>query len=825
MADDTSSLADAHPVASIAPPPAKVFAGHGFWRYDIASATLTWADSHYQGVGPMIFDAAEQGEIWEAVHPADRERFHSLMYRAATCGEGYTHAFRFKAADGSWRVISNHGTAQKDPEGAVIAVSGVVLDITEIEICRTLSEAGNDIITQTDAGGIITYISPSVEKVTGFTPSELVGRSVADVLGYAAARALEDAVRGALLNSEAGPKSVEYSVKHKAGQIIWLESRVIALLDPLSGARIGTTDVARDITARKAAETKLERANILLKTLMEASPSAIIMLSNEGKITSFNHTFAEMWNVPGEILESGNANAVLDTTLLMLKDADEARRGVGQLLKRIDEPSWDEIETADGRTIDRYTVPVRAADKGYLGRAWFFRDVTEHKHALAEAVRMARFDHLTGLANRSVLIETLERSVSRARREGVGHALFYLDLDEFKDVNDTLGHLVGDQLLVAVADRLRSHCPTSHLVARLGGDEFAILVQEPWDTTAAAKFAESLISLISAPYTFQDSQIRTSVSIGIELFGSGASDAPTVLSHADMALIQAKKEGAGSHRFFSEAMDIEVRTRVTLASELRQAIETDQLFLVYQPAVALATGTVVGVEALVRWRHPKHGVLGPDLFIPVAEQMGLIGGLGRWVLREATRQMRAWDDQGLPNIRMGVNVSALQFKTPEVLEADIESALVDSGLPPWRLELELTESALMTAAEGGDVLARLHRMGVRIAIDDFGTGYSSLDYLRRLPAHRIKIAQSFVRHLDSSPGDAAIVKATIGLAHDLGMTVIAEGVETNAQLRRLVDWGCGECQGYYFDKPMSPEEAVGRLRLGGYADRGEVQAA
>jgi EAL domain-containing protein (putative c-di-GMP-specific phosphodiesterase class I) len=209
----------------------------------------------------------------------------------------------------------------------------------------------------------------------------------------------------------------------------------------------------------------------------------------------------------------------------------------------------------------------------------------------------------------------------------------------------------------------------------------------------------------------------------------------------------------------------------------------------------------------------------------VAEQMGLIHGLGRWVLHEATRQMREWTDQGLPKIRMGVNVSALQFKSPKALEADIESALAQSGLRPWSLELELTESALMTAAEAGDILARLHRTGVRIAIDDFGTGYSSLDYLRRLPAHRIKIAQTFVRHLDSSPGDAAIVKATIGLARDLGMSVIAEGVETEAQLRRLLDWGCGECQGYYFDRPLTAEAAAARLQRGGYGERNDAEAA
>jgi predicted signal transduction protein with EAL and GGDEF domain len=329
--------------------------------------------------------------------------------------------------------------------------------------------------------------------------------------------------------------------------------------------------------------------------------------------------------------------------------------------------------------------------------------------------------------------------------------------------------------------------------------------------------ADRFIREVSAPYLIDGHQIYTSVSIGIELFGRGIVDERSLLSHADMALYQAKAAGAGTYRFFTEVMDTEVRTRVTLGAELRDAIASGQLFLVYQPEVELTTGRIIGAEALVRWRHPRRGVLGPDLFIPVAEQMGLIGALGRWVLWTAARQARAWADTGLAGIRMGVNVSALQFKAPAALEADIAAVLAETGLSPALLELELTETALMTASEGGDILMRLHQSGVRIAIDDFGTGYSSLDYLRRFPAGRIKIAQTFVRHLGARAGEAAIVKATIGLARELGMTVIAEGVETRNQLEMLKAWGCGEGQGYIFDRPLGVEAATARLRAGRYA--------
>jgi EAL domain-containing protein (putative c-di-GMP-specific phosphodiesterase class I) len=284
-----------------------------------------------------------------------------------------------------------------------------------------------------------------------------------------------------------------------------------------------------------------------------------------------------------------------------------------------------------------------------------------------------------------------------------------------------------------------------------------------------------------------------------------------------MALYQAKLSGAGAYRFFTEAMDAEIRTRVNLGAELRAAIGSDQLFLLFQPEVDLASGRIVGAEALVRWRHPTRGVVGPDVFIPLAEQMGLISSLGRWVLWTAARQAKAWVDAGVVGMRMGVNVSALQFGTPAVLEADIAAVLAATGLPPNLLELELTETAVMTAFEGGDILMRLHRSGVRIAVDDFGTGYSSLDYLRRFPASRIKIAQTFVGHLDSRAGDAAIVKATIGLARELGMATIAEGVETQAQFDLLKAWGCAEGQGYLFDRPLTASQAADRLRQGAYA--------
>jgi diguanylate cyclase (GGDEF)-like protein/PAS domain S-box-containing protein len=793
------------------------FAGLGFWKLDRPGGDVVWSNARLSEQ-PAALSLAEHRVLREGFHPEDLIIFDAHVRRAFDLGQDFHCEYRYRRPDRSWRVMSCHATVQRGPDGAVCGLSGIVIDATELELCRVLTVDGNDIIAQTDhPSAVINYVSPSMVKVTGYRPEEVVGHTVAEVMGGRAAGVLSAALEQTLADPNRVVRPVEYASQHRDGRVVWLESRLVPMFDPGTGECVGVTDVIRDVTQRKEAEDRLERANVLLSTLMESLPSGIILLDEDRKIISYNRAFCEMWKVSPEEIDAGDTRVVLERATDMLKDEVSVLERTRDVERDVHAEAHDEIETIDGRWIDRHTVPVHAPGGGYVGRAWFFRDITEHRQALAEAVRMGRFDHLTGLANRIALFDAMERALALAHERDQGFAVFCLDLDNFKDVNDTLGHLIGDQLLVAVADRLRCLVRDCDIVARPGGDEFAVLASGVRTATDAALMADGFIREVSEPYFIEGHQIYTSVSIGIELFGPGASDKRTLLSRADMALYQAKSAGAATYRFFTDAMDSEVRTRVTLAAELREAIETGQLMLLYQPEVEIATGRVVGAEALVRWRHSRRGLLGPDVFVPVAEQMGLIGALGRWVLWTAARQARAWADAGLAGIRMGVNVSALQFKTPAALEADIAGVLAETGLPPALLELELTETALMTASEGGDLLMRLHQSGVRIAIDDFGTGYSSLEYLRRFPASRIKIAQTFVRHLGDQAGDAAIVKATIGLARELGMTAIAEGVETPAQFEMLRDWGCTEAQGYLFDRPLSVHDATRRLRAGGYS--------
>ncbi|MHB8268807.1 bifunctional diguanylate cyclase/phosphodiesterase [Bradyrhizobium sp.] len=429
---------------------------------------------------------------------------------------------------------------------------------------------------------------------------------------------------------------------------------------------------------------------------------------------------------------------------------------------------------------------------------------------------LARHDVLTGLANRTVFAEALQREIARAHRDGTNFAVLYLDLDHFKDINDTLGHPIGDLLLQSVAERLRANVRETDTVSRFGGDEFALIATELKQPGDAATLAEKVLAMMSEPVSLRDMEVRSGATIGIAVYGPESADAEALLSHADIALYRAKSEGRGTYRFFTEAMDIEVRTEFMLGAELRDAIASNQFYLVYQPQVEIHTGRITGVEALVRWRHPTRGIVSPGQFIPIAEKSGLIVALGRWVMHESCRQMREWLDAGVAPSLIGVNLSARQFKAPHELENDIAAILQETGVPPQRVELELTESVLMDASrEHGDVLLRLRRAGFRIAIDDFGTGYSSLDYLRRYPVDRIKIAQQFMIDPAEGSGDT-ILRAAIALARELKLEVIVEGVETAKQLQRVKSCGGRDVQGYYFSKPVGAQAMTALLRKGSF---------
>ena len=417
---------------------------------------------------------------------------------------------------------------------------------------------------------------------------------------------------------------------------------------------------------------------------------------------------------------------------------------------------------------------------------------------------MAHIDKVTGLPNRTLFEDRLDHAIAVARRTDEGVTLHYIDLDHFKNVNDRWGHAVGDELLMKVGGRLKNAIREVDTVARLGGDEFGVIQEATRGTSAATTLAERLLVALSVPFSVKGYAINATTSIGIATSPPAVS-ANELMQRADIALYRSKSDGRHRFRFHDDEMQEQTERNLTLRGDMYRAMERDQFFLEYQPQVDLASGDLVGLEALVRWNHPTRGLLGPAEFIPIAEDTGLIIPLGEWVLREACETCKSWCAESQTDISVAVNVSSRQFKNLD-FGTNVCEILEDTGLRPQQLELELTESLLLTGGETGGAFLRMwYDHGIKLAIDDFGTGYSSLSYLGTFPVQKLKIDQAFVQGLETSPKNAAIVRAIISLGHELGLKIIAEGIETAEQLQFVQASDCDEAQGFYFDKPLLPE--------------------
>jgi diguanylate cyclase (GGDEF)-like protein len=450
-------------------------------------------------------------------------------------------------------------------------------------------------------------------------------------------------------------------------------------------------------------------------------------------------------------------------------------------------------------------------------------EVAERRLADQRVVHMAHHDALTGLPNRTLFADRVGQAIARAHRRDGKIAVLFLDLDRFKNVNDSLGHAIGDLLLTAVAERLTNCLREEDTAARLGGDEFIISLPDVADAGEAAHVAARILAELAKPFTIANHQLHADGSIGIALYPADGDTAETLMRNADTAMYHAKESGRANYQFFSAQMTERVSRRLSTETDLRRALERGEFALHYQPLIDLAAGRVSGAEALLRWPQNEHRLMSPTEFIPIAEDTGLIIPLGEWVLLEACSQAQVWQARH-PGLKISVNLSARQFRQKDLIGM-IERVLGETGLPPALLELELTESMLMHHAEETiGILTRLDEMGVRLAIDDFGTGYSSLSYLKRFPIHSLKIDRSFVRDISTDPDDAAIVTAIVAMARSLNLDVTAEGVETDEQAAFLRSLACHHAQGYHFGRPMSAQEFAARLALGGTAQALRVAA-
>lgn len=447
----------------------------------------------------------------------------------------------------------------------------------------------------------------------------------------------------------------------------------------------------------------------------------------------------------------------------------------------------------------------QSTDAATLERS--MRYALERSRAADELNRLANFDPLTGLANRNLLISRLSEDVYRAKTKGGNVALVLLDLDRFSEINGTLGYEIGDLLLQTVAERLSGCAELGNLVARLGGDDFALIINDAGSKDDAAAFADRILRLLREPFLLSGQSVRSSCSTGISSFPSDADNADMLFRNADFALMQAKAAGRNTYRSFDESARAALQDRIALAGDLLPGLEREEFRLVYQPIVNVATGEIVGLEALLRWQHPSRGNVPPGEFIPLAESTGTILQIGEWVLRQASRQVAAWRSEGL-DIRVAVNLSPRQIQSLDVASL-VSSTLDGAGIDSSGLALEVTEGLLVEDSEANVLtLERLRQMGIRVYIDDFGTGYSSLSYLKRLPVTALKIDGSFINGADWSPDDQMIIRAIIGLARNLGLGVVAEGVETIAQMELLLAEGCDIMQGYLFSRPVEADQLV-----------------
>ncbi len=578
----------------------------------------------------------------------------------------------------------------------------------------------------------------------------------------------------------------------------------------VEGRIAGFITTYTDITERKQTELALQRSNAVLKSILDNMPGGVSVFDGALRLIAWNQSFKQLLDFPDELF----ADPQPAFEALIRHNASRGEYGTEDVEARIQEilerARHPVAHLFERQRPDGIVLEIRGAPLPGGGFVTIYTDVTARKRAEEDIRHLAHHDPLTTLPNRMALESRLDQSIAEAARNRRSVAVMFLDLDRFKTINDTLGHHVGDLLLVEAARRLRKAVRASDTVARVGGDEFVVVLPALEAPEVAVTVAGSILDALAEPYLVEGHVLHSTASIGVSIYPRDGGDVDTVMKYADTAMYHAKALGRNGFQFFSPELNQAAIERLAVEHQLRDALQLDQFVLHYQPRLA-RDGRVTGVEALIRWNRPGHGLQLPDRFIPIAEESELIVLIGEWVLAGVVRQLREWLDAGLSAPSVAINLSARQLRLTSLPE-QIAAAMRGADLPAALLEFEVTESMAMENPERASLLlGQLRNMGIRLAIDDFGTGYSSLSYLKRLPFDYLKIDRSFVAEITHDNNDLAIVRGTIALAHSLGLTVVAEGVETTAQLALLTGADCDEFQGFHFARPLPADELVAFL--------------
>ncbi len=653
-----------------------------------------------------------------------------------------------------------------------------------------------------DAYWTMEFVSEGCSRVTGYTPEDLL---LNDRLSYEELTHPEDRARVRREINEALAArrrfELEYRIQHANGNVRWVWERGIGLYDE-NGIVASIEGIIEDVTHRRESDLALREAERRYHSLFENAIEGIFRTSPDGHYLDANPALARIYGFasPDELM-----NSLRDIRKQLYVDPSRREEFMRIIKARGSISGFEAQVYRKNGDVIWISENARAVFDGtqvlyYEGTV---EDVTERKLYQSRIEQQANYDTLTGLANRSLLNDRLQQAIFTAASYGTRLAIVFVDLDRFKFINDSLGHHVGDELLKVMADRFRTCAREYDTVARLGGDEFVLLINGQGEPDSVGTTMERMLKVISQPWRSAQGEFEITCSIGVALYPDDGSDADTLLKHADSAMYRAKEHGRNNFQFFTNELNRMMKERLELESNLRRALDRGQFELLYQPRLDLKSRELTGCEALIRWQLPGRGVIGPSSFIPIAEETGLIGPIGRWVLQTACAQNKAWQDAGFKPCVVAVNVSPRQFRRDDLVQT-ITEVLEQTKLEARWLEIELTENMVMQDGEHMvEMLHAIKRLGVQIAVDDFGTGYSSLSYLHRFPVDRLKVDRSFVKDIATDPDSAAIVRTIIALGHNLDLKVVAEGVETEEQIAFLGANACDELQGYYFSKPVS----------------------
>ncbi|MEO8120631.1 MAG: EAL domain-containing protein, partial [Rhodoferax sp.] len=644
---------------------------------------------------------------------------------------------------------------------------------------------------------VVDFVSPKVALFTGYSPAQWLATP-----GLWLERVHPDdrlrAVQAHRQLRETGLLQHEYRLLHADGSCRWIYDQLV-LTHNLSGGGAIAVGTWLDVTDRKLAQDQLQ----LTAQVFESSQEGIVITDADNCFLSVNRAFTEITGYTKEEVVGRNPS------LLASGRQDpafyEAMWRALQLEGRWQGEVWNRRKNGDVYPEWLSISAIRNPAGQIMQHIGILTDLSRRKDAEEQIRLLSNYDPLTQLPNRALLQDRAQVALAAAQRAQAKVALMYVDLDRFKNINDSLGHAVGDRLLQELATRLTTHLHQDDTICRPGGDEFICLMPDT-DYQGAAHVAQRMLAIIAEPFTIDGQRLSLTASIGIALFPDNGTDLARLSQCADSALFRAKQQGRSNFQFFAQQMHEQANEVLRIENDLRRALESKELLLYYQPQVDATSLEIVGVEALIRWQHPEWGMVSPMRFIPIAEESGQIREIGNWVLYSAVQQNADWKAAGLPIVPVAINLSVVQFRDASLCDTVVDAMRV-SGLAPAMVELELTESIAMDDSSFTiDTVARLHALGIGLSIDDFGTGYSSLSYLKRFKIDKLKIDQSFIRDLHSDPDDEAIVTAIIGLAKGLGFRTIAEGVETQGQLDFLREHQCDEIQGYFYSKPVPAGE-------------------